>query len=290
MKGVLALQDISTISDGLQYSHNILKKSGIQNSQLESRILLQYVLKITAEELIKFLDTTKLSNQQKNKLLQILERRKQKEPIAYITNHKEFYGFDFYINKNVLIPRPETEILIENLRQYISESRCKILDLATGSGCIIITILKLYPNLFASCGDICPAALEVTKCNATNHGISKRLKIIQGDWFENISGIYDIITINPPYINKSDSHFIAQETILFEPHKALFAGDKGLYHYKKIAKQAKNYMHNKSLLFLEIGITQYDQILDIFKLEKYKVIKTIKDYSNIERILIFQAC
>ena len=212
-----------------------------------------------------------------------IERLQNGEPVQYIVGDVNFYGNILKVNKNVLIPRPETEFLVEKTSNYIKEYLNKdinILDIGTGSGCIAITLKKLFPNSNITACDISQDALEVanenSKINNTN------INFIQSDIFSNIKEKYDCIISNPPYIRENEP--IMDIVKNNEPHLALYAKDKGLYFYKEIIKQSNKYLKDKFIIAFEIGEEQGKDIIDIAK-EYYPndLILLEKDLQNLDR-------
>jgi release factor glutamine methyltransferase len=242
-----------------------LQSAGIQSINLEARILLQHATKKPIEYLLARSDE-ELPEKQKIIFEELINRRISLEPIAYITGFKEFYGYEFIVNKNVLIPRQDTEIIIEAiLDNNGTDSTIKLLDLGTGSGCIAISLLLAMPNAKVIATDISNEAIIIATQNATKHGVSDRLQIINSNWFENLEDQkFDIIVSNPPYISKDEINYIAPETLKYEPNLALFAQDNGLSAYHSIAKDAKKFLKKDGKLFLEIGFNQSQAVKEIF--------------------------
>ena len=194
-----------------------------------------------------------------------LKRLENGEPVQYIVGDVNFYGNIIKVNKNVLIPRPETEELVEKTQELIKDifpnQDIDILDIGTGSGCIPITLKKLFPNSNVSACDISAQALEVAKDNAISNKVD--IKYIESDVFTNIKDKYDVIISNPPYIKYDEE--IMDIVKNNEPHLALYADDNGLYFYKKIIKESKEYLKDKFIMAFEIGETQAEDIIDFAK-------------------------
>jgi release factor glutamine methyltransferase len=243
---------------------------------LDTELLLAHVLNKPRSYLYAHPET-KLSTQQQQKFTKLLNRRKNGEPIAYILGHKEFYSLDLKINKHVLIPRPETELLVDLiLDKFSAISNINLVDFGTGSGAIALAIAKHRPNWQIIATDKSRNALKVAQNNAQNLNI-KNIKFFQGDWCQNINNM-DIIVSNPPYIAKRD----LQST--FEPKMALSAGQDGLQHIKTIIKQAKNILKSNGLLFLEHGFDQAQQIQTLMLKRGYTNITTHQDLANHDRV------
>lgn len=194
-----------------------------------------------------------------------INRLNNGEPVQYIIGDVDFYGNIIKVNKNVLIPRPETEELVEKtinlIKQYFPNKNLSVLDIGTGSGCIPITIKKVYPAFSLTGIDISPKALEVARSNADFNDVD--IKFIESNVFSNVKETYDIIISNPPYIREDEE--IMDIVKNNEPHLALYAPNKGLYFYDKIIKESSNYLNEKFILAFEIGQNQGEDIIDIAK-------------------------
>ncbi len=214
-----------------------------------------------------------------------IKRLNNGEPVQYIVGDVNFYGNILKVNKNVLIPRPETEFLVEKtynyIKQYLNEN-ISILDIGTGSGCIAISLKKLLSNSKVTACDISPLALEVAVDNSKL--VNSEIEFIQSDIFSNISNKYDCIISNPPYIREDEQ--IMDIVKNNEPHLALYAKDNGLYFYKEIIKQSKEYVNNRFIIAFEIGEEQGQDIINIAK-EYYPndLILLEKDLQQLDRYL-----
>lgn len=205
-------------------------------------------------------------------------------PVQYLVNEQEFYGLKFFVNENVLIPQPDTEIIVEEALNIISDGD-RVLDLCTGSGVIGVTIAnKKNVNVVAS--DISKKALEVAKINADNLGDSK-VTLVESNLFENIDGKFNVIVSNPPYIKKDVIKTLSKE-VQNEPIIALDGGIDGLDFYKKIVEEAINYLEDGGYLLLEIGYDQKEEVLNLVINKNYKDIRVRKDLSNNDRVVIMQ--
>lgn len=208
-------------------------------------------------------------------------------PLSHLVGFDYFYDRKFYVTKDVLSPRMETEELVYNVLMYIGRNRknLNVLDLCTGSGVIGITLKKEIPELEVTCSDISEGALKVAKKNSIN--LEADIEIIQSDLFENIYGKYDLIVSNPPYISYSDKKAISNNVLNYDPHLALFAEENGMYFYRKILENAKNYLNDNGVIFFEIGYNQKNDIEELAKNNFYKC-KVIKDINSKDRIAIIQ--
>lgn len=268
-----------------------LKEGGIFSSEAiaETDILLNFVFGVAKKDIIlnpeKVLEAEKLET-----FNSLINRRiKEKIPVQYLTNEAFFMGEEFYVDENVLIPRPETEILVEEVLKLVSKNNAKIIDIGTGSGCIACMIAKNLEaaSIFAS--DISEKALKIAELNAKKLGVKDKITFINSDIFENIDDNenFDVIVSNPPYISILEKQNLQSEVVLHEPHLALFAEDnKGIFFYEKLAFQAKDRLNKNGYLAVEIGIYQADDVVKIFENAHFKEIQIIKDFNNIERVVI----
>lgn len=249
-------------------------------------IVLQYILDIKRSQIFLDLERT-LKKEEYDKFLDIQKKIKEGMPLQYAIGKWNFYGRDFEINKNVLIPRPETEILVEVLLKENLGNK-KILDIGTGSGIIAITLkAESKENIDVVASDISNKALEIAKINASKIGVN--IKFIESDLFENIENKFDIIVSNPPYLS-SDEYLNVDKLLYHEPKNALVAGRKGFEIYQKIIEESENYLNNNGKIFFEIGYTQANIVAGLLKKYKFKNIKIIKDYSGHDRVVIGELC
>jgi release factor glutamine methyltransferase len=258
------------------------------DSVLDARLLLQHLLGMSHEELI-INDHMVLNSQKLEEYQKLLERRANQEPIAYITASKEFFSRDFYVNPHILIPRSDTEILVEEALLFLRKRPidAKILDLGTGSGCIIISLLCELPSAQGFGVDISPNALSVARSNAEKYGLQDRLMLLESNWFVNISPQkFDLIISNPPYIAEGDN-MVSLETSRYEPKISLYADENGLYAYKIIASGAREYLNADGSIIVEIGINQEKDVIEIFEGQGFECKKMAKDLSGIIRCLVF---
>ena len=214
------------------------------------------------------------------------------EPVAYIIQNKEFYGLDFYVDKNVLIPRPETEMLVDCVLDFIKKvpvkNDLKMIDVGTGSGAIAVAIAKNTANSFITAVDISPEAIEVAKKNALKNGVDQKIRFIVSDLLNVInSEHFDVIVANLPYIGTEKFNFVSDEAKKFEPHVALFGGVNGLFLYEKLFKQITEMPFKPALLLGEFGFLQSEEMVNL--LNKYFVqqdIEIVKDLASIERMFV----
>lgn len=210
----------------------------------------------------------------------------QNAPLEYLINRSFFMGLDFYVNKNVLIPRNETEELVELILTHIETTGAKtILDMCCGSGCILISLLAFSIDTEGIGSDISKDAIFISKKNAKQNGVNFRSKFLESNLFECIDRKFDVIVSNPPYISTSQMKELEPSVAYYEPHLALHGGETGLDFYEEIVAQAKNYLNENGSIFFEIGYNQGMKVHDILAKHGYKDIKIQKDYADKDRIV-----
>ncbi len=259
-----------------------LSALGFNIPRLDVEILLSYSLNIDKNEL--FMNYERDVSDSAFKIL--LERRKKFEPIAYILSHKEFWGLDFKVTNATLIPRPDSESIIEfAFSSYLDiNAPYKILDLGTGTGCLGLSLLKEYKNAHATLLDISKDALNVAAFNSENLGFQNRVKLIHSAWFENLAlQKFDIIVCNPPYIDPDAT--LAPDVSQYEPHSALFASNQGYGEYRKISEHLHRYLGSNSTAFFECGKNQDEKIIEIFLSSNYMITGIEKDIAGINRVI-----
>ena len=265
-----------------------LEQEGILTSKLDVKILLSFLLDIDSKELIMYFNQH-IDRKFINNFEQLLKRRLNREPIANIVNKKSFWSYDFFVNENVLTPRSDSEILVEAVLSNYNNmnENLNILDLGTGSGCLILSLLKMYKNATGLAIDISDKALQVAKQNAKNLKV-ENIQFLKNNWNDNIEDKFDIIISNPPYIPTKEIKELEPEVNKFNPLLALDGGEDGLNCYRYLAKSLdKNLKENKKI-FLEIGKNQEKDIEKIFNENGYKLLKIYKDLAEINRILCFK--
>ena len=285
-----------TVGQALKNISKIFKNKGITNSEREAEILLSYFLKMNRSKMYLNGDR-ELKNKEKLQLEDMIEKRIKKIPLQYITKHQEFMGMDFLVEKGVLIPRPETEILVEEvikrLKNYKYSNNLKIADLGTGTGVIAISIAKFTEDVIIYATDISKNSLQIALKNAQKHDCKGKIIFLQGDLFEPFSGrieknSLDGIISNPPYINSYDFKSLSPEVKNNEPKIALFGGIDGLGYYRKIIKKSPQYLRKNGFLALEVGFNQLKAVEGLIIKENNfnQDIEITKDYLGIERVVI----
>lgn len=227
-----------------------------------------------------------LEQQQLNSFQQLLEQRLQGKPVAHILGERGFWSLNLKVTSDTLIPRPDTERLVELALELIPEkSQWKILDLGTGTGAIALSLAKENPDCFLTATDQSVAALEVAKQNATENMITN-IEFIESNWFEKLdSQVFDMIVTNPPYIKESDPH-LKQGDVRFEPLSALTSGKEGLDDIRTIVKNSQNHLSDKGILLIEHGYDQADEVCNILSAANYTKVMNFKDYNDNPRVSI----
>ena len=265
---------------------SILEKNNISNPQLDSEILLSSSIKRDKKHIILNPKET-LNSEQLEKFKGLIERRKKGEPIAHLINKKEFWKDEFFVNKDVLIPRPDTELIIEQvLKLYAKDLQLQVLDIGTGSGCILLSILKERPNFYGTGIDICKKSINVSKFNAKQLNLINRVKFFHSSVDNFKIGKYDIIVSNPPYIELFNLKYLEKDVVNFEPKLALSGGLDGFSKIRKVVSKASTLIKKNGRFILEIGFNQKNKVKKILKEKGFYVNKAIKDYGNNDRCII----
>lgn len=276
----------TTIKSILVTSTKKLKRIKIKNPHLEVEILLAHILKKPREYLFTY-PQDKLTNHQISKFDSLISRRIKGEPIAYLTNSKEFYGFNFYVDKNVLIPRPDTEIIIEQiLKTSSSKNQLQILDIGVGSGCILLSVLKEKPNFYGTGIDICRKSINISKYNAKMLHLKNRIRFFNSGIDNFNLGKYDIVVSNPPYIEFLKLKYLDRDVFNYEPKLALNGGLDGYLMINKVVQKTSTLIKKKGIFFLEIGFNQKNKVKEILKDNGFYINKILKDYGKHYRCIV----
>jgi len=274
------------IENILKEGIGILQKNKISNPQLDSEILLSNSIKRDKKHII-LNPKEVLNSEQLGKFKSLIERRKKGEPIAYLINKKEFWKDEFFVNKDVLIPRPDSELIIEQvLKIYSKDDQLQILDIGTGSGCILLSILKERSNFYGTGIDISKKSINVSKFNAKQLNLTNRVKFFHSSVDNFNNGKYDIIVSNPPYIEQLSLKYLEKDVVNFEPKLALSGGFDGFSKIRKVINKASILIKKNGKFILEIGFNQKNKVIKILKEEGFYVNKAIKDYGNNDRCII----
>jgi len=273
------------ISDLLSSGSKILKNNKVKTHQLDSEIILSSILKKKKEKII--IDSEKkVSRIIVNNFNKLIIRRSTKEPLAYILKEKEFWSKSFFVNRNTLIPRPETELLCDIVIKKIKNRKPYILDIGTGTGCILLSVLSEIKKAKGIGIDVSKAAIEVAKKNSNNFDLNQRAKFFTKSLNDIYNYKFDLIVSNPPYIKTSDIKNLSDDVRKFEPKIALDGGKDGLDVIKKVIYKSKTILKKLGLLALEIGYGQHYKVSQILKKQGFKEEFLVKDYRNNIRCIL----
>jgi len=258
---------------------------------LDARLLLASALGYSQEELLINYDQ-ELDLGIEQEFFKLVARREAREPIAYILGKQEFYGLDFQINEYVLIPRPDTELIIDCIKEDYASNHSNqsvdILELGVGSGAISVCLAKeiILAELVAV--DISDDALKVARDNILHHKVQEQVKVVKSDWYLNLDKAkkYDYIVSNPPYICRTEIAQMSKETVDYEPDLALYADNNGLSSYQAIIQNARDFLNVNGKLILEIGYSQKEAISDLLKFSGFKKIEVKSDLAGLDRVII----
>lgn len=268
------------IREALQQAKQILKAAAIDTASLDANLLLSHVTSLSKVMLIAH-DEDELSKEQEDKFFSLINKRKSGYPIAYILGYKEFFGLRLKVTEDTLIPRPDTETLVEKALAFNPQG--KVLDLGTGTGAIILALKsELKASIDAYAVDLSKKALEVASFNSQK--LNLPVTFIQSNWFSKLGDLkFSMIVSNPPYIQKDDIH-LTQTSLPFEPIQALTSEEDGLLDIKLICKEAKAHLENGAPLLIEHGFNQGEKVRAIFTEQGYKNVATIKDLGGNDRV------
>lgn len=264
-----------------QKGEELLQKAGVMDAKIDAWLLLEMVAKIDRSFYFAHADE-EVEPEALTEYERVLEKRAERVPLQYITGEQEFMGMTFKVNSNVLVPRQDTETLVEETLKVI-EPQMEVLDLCTGSGCILLSILKNAPFVHGMGSDISKQALLVAKENAKLHGL-------EADWvrsnlFDNLTGPYDVIASNPPYIARGEIPSLMPEVAQFEPMEALDGGMDGLDFYRKITEEAPRYLKENGYLLFEIGFDQGQKVGDLMREAGFTDVTVIQDLAQNDRVV-----
>ena len=263
-----------------------LKKSKTNSAMLDSELLLSKVIK-KSREFIILNSKQRINEKDYNHFQELINQRSKGKPIAYLIGKKPFWKYEFKVNDKVLIPRPDTEIVIEHvLNIYKKKNKIHFLDIGFGSGCILLSILKERKDFRATGIDISKHALKVCNINAYKLGVKNRVKLFKSDIDKFSKGKYDLIISNPPYIKKLDLRYLDKEVIKFEPKIALNGGLDGTSEIRKVVKKSSELIKNGGKLILEIAFNQKEEVKQILRNNGFYINSVIKDLAKNDRCII----
>ena len=274
------------IFEAMKKGDNILKKNGIKSYKLDSEILMSKVFQKSRIDII-FNFNNNLSHKEVLLYYDLIEQRSKKKPIAYLIGKKEFWKYEFDVTKDVLIPRPDTEVIVEQtLKLTKNKSRLKILDIGVGSGCILFSILKERKSYRGTGIDICKKTLDICMINAKKLYLIDRVRLFKSD-IDNFSyGKYDLIVSNPPYIKKFDLKYLEKDVYGYEPRLALDGGLDGLFKITKVIYNSSKLIKKNGFLILEIAFNQTDKVKKILRKNGFYIKDVIKDLAKNNRCIV----
>ena len=283
-------EDKRSIARILSRLTEVFERAGIETPRLDAEVLLSFCLGKERADLYRDL-SLELDDEQINRVLVLTGRRKRREPMAYIRGWREFWSLDFTVTPAVLVPRPETECLVEEvlrLRDSTRGGRSRILDIGAGSGAVCVAVSSEWPDADVVATEFSATALEVARENARRLlGSDTRITFLQGDLYEGVEGVFDIVCSNPPYISEAEYATLAREVTLYEPREALVAGPDGTEFHRRIAEGARERLKPGGWLLMEMGAEQRAALMVI--LEETKIFDDIRfraDYAGLDRVVI----
>tara|TARA_Y100000590_G_scaffold457670_1_gene610793 strand:- start:1939 stop:2772 length:834 start_codon:yes stop_codon:yes gene_type:complete len=270
----------------LQNYIDLLKQKNFENPYLELRAIINNINKTKSDIILSNFSSKNIDFELFEKYFY---RRLKNEPFSKIVNKKNFWKYSFYVNQNVLDPRPETELIIESVQNYFKNKNqnLKILDIGTGTGCLAISLAKEYKNSSVVATDISKKALGVANYNSKKYNTVNQITFKLSKWI-NSNEIFDVVVSNPPYLSEAEFRNLPECVKKYEPRISLFGGKDGLKCYKEIASKLTKIINVHSICFIEIGYRQKDKCIEIFKKSGLKCAEIIPDYQNYDRILVLK--
>jgi release factor glutamine methyltransferase len=292
---LLSVNVLPTITQAINEGASELRASGVEQERRTAGVLLAHALGVDRTHLLTRSDD-QVAESRYEDYLRLIGRRATGEPLQYITGHQEFYGLDFLVTPAVLIPRPETEFLVERTIKLVDDSMQSPLlfvDVGTGSGCIAVAVATNAPRARVIATDASLEALEVARTNAERHGVTRKIEFIQGDLLEplalhHLEDSVDVLASNPPYVN--DGELRQREVRDWEPHEALFGGVEGLDFYGRLLTDGLRYVRPGGYMVLEIGYGQLDAINEIIAALDWELVDVVPDLQGIPRTLTVRKC
>ncbi len=270
-----------TLREAWNLGKKRLTAAEVPDADVDAWYLLEWCTGVSRSHYLAYPDEI-ISHDQEEQYRASLVKRERRIPLQQITGEQEFMGLSFYVNEHVLIPRQDTEILVEETAKFLRDGM-QFLDLCTGSGCILLSLLHLKPGVEGTGVDLSPEALKVAEKNRERLGAKAAL--IQSDLFDKIESAFDVIVSNPPYIKRAEIETLMDEVRLHEPYMALDGHEDGLYFYRKIAEEAPKYLRAGGGLFLEIGCDQGACVAELLRQQGFADVKVVKDLAGLDRVV-----
>ncbi len=281
-----------TIAEAINEGARRLERAGVDEARRTAGVLLGDLLGVDRTRLLTHPEQA-ISNEDHQSFLRMIERRAAGEPLQHVTGHQEFYKLDFLVTPAVLIPRPETEFLVERVLTVVRDNQLAaplIIDAGTGSGCIAVTLAVELPAARLIATDISSAALAVARQNAARHNVAERVEFYEGDLLAplaalGVEGAVDVLASNPPYVAANEPELMQSEVRDYEPHVALFGGDDGLIFYRRLLAEGFAYVKPGGYLVCEIGYAQFNAITDLVAASRWRLADVTHDLQGIPRTL-----
>lgn len=271
-----------TLREACREGAGILSRAGIAEADLDAWYLLEWVSGVSRGHYLAYPEE-ELTSDQEASFQKALAQRAERIPLQHITGEQEFMGLSFKVSDKVLIPRQDTEVLVEEALKYLKPGM-KFLDLCTGSGCILLSLLHSCPGAEGTGADLSGEALQVAEENRQRLGIQAEL--IKSDLFEEIEGNFDMIVSNPPYIRSGEIDHLMEEVRLYDPRMALDGHEDGLYFYREIAKESPRFLKSGGMLLLETGYDQGESVPQLLREQGFREIEVIRDLAGLDRVVI----
>ncbi len=274
------------INLAINQGSKILRKKFIPNPILDSEILMAKTINKDRKNILLNSDNI-LNKNDLNFFYKLIEQRSLGKPVAYLINKKSFWNSEFFVTKDILIPRPDTELIVENILSLTKQkSKINILDIGIGSGCILLSILKERKNFFGTGIDVSKKCIKISKINAIKHKVISRLKLYKSDVDKFNLGKYDLIVSNPPYIKTRDLKYLEKDVAEFEPRLALDGGLDGLSEIRKVIKKSSELIKKNGKFILEIGFDQKNKVINLLKKEGFYINSALKDLGYNDRCIV----
>tara|TARA_B100001063_G_scaffold246568_1_gene286358 strand:- start:1958 stop:2800 length:843 start_codon:yes stop_codon:yes gene_type:complete len=274
------------LKDTINHGQKVLKNNNIISSKLDSEILLSEVIKKDRKYIILNLEK-KINDEHLKKFKDLINLRSRGKPVAYITGKKNFWKNEFIVTEGVLIPRPDTELIIEQVIKITKQkSKLKILDIGVGSGCILLSILKEKKDFYGIGIDLSKKCIDLSKINASNLELTNRVKFFKSNVDNFFYGKYDLIISNPPYIKKLDLKYLDKDVISYEPNLALDGGLEGISEIRKVIDRSSDLLKRNGKLILEIAFDQKEKVTKLLKKRRFYINNILKDFAKNDRCII----
>ena len=274
------------IQSAINEGESILKDKSIQTAKLDAEILMAKSIEKDRKYII-LNNNQNLEEENLRYFKDLINERSKKKPIAYLTNKKFFWNSEFFVTLDTLIPRPDTELIIEQILKITKhKNKLNILDVGVGSGCILLSILKEKKNFYGTGIDVSKNCLNISKINAVNLEVNSRVRFFKSNVDKFNLGKYDLIVSNPPYINKHDLKYLEKDVVNFEPNLALDGGLDGLSEIRKVIKKSSELIKKNGKFILEIGFDQKNKVINLLKQKGFYINSALKDFANNDRCII----